>query len=436
MRNWMLSGCAVLLASVLTACPPTTKIKPVISSFTATPSAVTAAGTDVKLDWTVTDADSISISASTEPAGGYDPVAGTKLPTPTTTAKGVKVATTFTLTATNTTGVTTKEVTVSAPATVGPTIVSSVPADAATGQAINSTIAVTFSAAMDKALTQAAFTSSSVTSPTFAWSNSDKTVTVTSSAPLNTPVAAPAAGVNKTVSYSFAATAKDTAGAALTSTTARTFVTQKAIKATLAGAPTLSGNIIFTEGTGTFPTCTTPCPQNNYDLGIQAGDNNGTAGGTKVSNPNFSYKGFAGFDITTIPANATLFSATVSLTQTLKSNTPYLIPGLILKLQSISSVDLATALPDTAPGTFLFYDAPASKEFELSTNDTPGTKSVVVTTAVAADLTSRVAFGNRSLFRLIFPTAALGKVGATNTDGLEDIARFDTPVLEVVYSQP
>jgi Bacterial Ig-like domain len=437
MRNWMLSGCAVLLASMLTACPPTTKTKPVISAFTATPSTVTAAGTDVKLDWTVTDAEKIAISASPEP-GSYDPPANTNLTTPTTTAKGVKVTTTFTLTATNTTGVTTKEVTVTAPTTVGPTIVSSVPADAATGVAINSTIAVTFSAAMDKTLTQAAFTSSSVTTPTFAWTNGDKTLTITSSAPLNAPVAAP--GTNKTVSYSFAATAKDAAGAALTSTAARTFVTQKAVKATIAGAATLSGNIIFTEGTGDFnsvPPCATPCAQNNYDPGIQAGDSNGFAGtASKPANPDFSYKGFAGFDITSVPITASLISATVSLTQANFTGLPYTIIAGGLKLQSITNVDLATVLPDAAPGTFLFYTADATKEFVLSTDDVAGVKSVAVTTAVAADLAGRATFGNRSLFRLIFPTAALGKVGAVKVGGAEDIARFNTPSLEVVYSQP
>jgi Bacterial Ig-like domain len=431
----MLSGCAVLLASVLTACPPTTKPVPTISAFTATPDTVTAAGIDVTLAWTVTDADTISISDNSATLLTYEPAAGTALTSPTTKAKAVKATTIFTVTAKNATGTSTKTVTVTLPtSTVGPTIVSSVPADAATGVAINSTIAVTFSAAMDKTLTQAAFASSSVTTPTFAWTNGDKTLTITSSAPLNAPVAAP--GTNKTVSYSFAATAKDAAGAALTSTAARTLVTQKAVKATIAGAATLSGNIIFTEGTGVFPACTTPCPQNNYDVGIQAGDNNGTAGGTKVSDPNYAYKGFAGFDISTIPANANLVSATVSLTQTTKTGAPYTIIAGGLKLQSISSVDLATKLPDTAPGTFDFYTAPASKEYLLATDDTAGAKSVAVTTAVTADLASRATFGNRSLFRVIFPTVALGNVGAVLSNGNEDIARFDTPSLEVVYSQP
>ena len=435
----MLSGCAVLLASVLTACPPTTKAKPDITAFTATPSVVTAAGTDVKLDWTVNEADTISITANPEPLV-YDPVAGTKLTTPTTTARGVKVATTFTLTATNTAGSTTKDVTVTGPGTTGTTtIASSVPADAATGVAINSTIVVTFSAAMDKASTQTAFASTSVTSPTFVWSNGDKTVTITSSTLLNTPVAAP--GATKPVSYSFAATAKDAAGGALAGTVARTFVTQKAIKAAIVGTPTLSGNVIFTTGLDATanPTCGTPptanCEQNNYDPSIQAGDSNGFAGSTtKPADPNFSYKGFAGFDISSVPTTASLVSATISLTQATPSNLPYTIVAGGLKLQSITSVGLAAKDPDA--NRFDFYTATASKEFVLSTDDTPGVKSVAVTTAVAADLTSRATFGNRSLFRLIFPTVALGEIGAIKTGGIEDIARFNTPTLEVIYSQP
>jgi hypothetical protein len=435
MRKWILSSCAVLLASVLTACPPTTKTKPTISAFTATPNTVTAAGTDVKLDWTVADADKISLTASPEPTA-YDPPAGTNLTTPTTTAKAVKVTTTFTLTATNSAGDTTKIVTVTAPTTVGPAITSSDPVSGATGVAINKAIVVNFDKAMDTAATQTAF--SGVASPSFVWSNGDKTVTITSAALLNTPVAAP--GATKLVTYKFAATAKDATGAALVtaSTADRTFTTLKAIKATIAGTATLSGNVIFTEGTGDFnavPPCATPCAQNNYDPGIQAGDSNGFAGSaSKPANPNYSYKGFAGFDISGVPATASLISATVSLTQANATGTPYTIVAGGLKLQSITSVDLAAKDPDA--NRFDFYTGPASKEFVLSSDDVAGAKSIAVTTAVAADLASRATFGNRSLFRLIFPTAALGNVGAIKSDGLEDIARFNTPTLEVVYSQP
>jgi hypothetical protein len=434
MRNWMLSGCAVLLASVLTACPPTAT-KPVITAFTASPTTITNSGTDViTLAWTVTGATDVALSSDNADAVI---TLGTGSPPITATAKGMKKDTTFTVTAKNATGNSTQDAKVTLAAGSGATIASSVPADAAKGVAINSTIVVTFSAAMDTAATVSAFTSSTVpTTPTsFVWSNSNKTLTITPSALLNTPVAAPATGTNKPVSYSFAATAKDATGAALTSTAARTFETQKAIKATIAGTATLSGNVITTTGTGIFPTCATPCPQNNYDSAIQAGDSNGFAGSpSKIADPNFSYKGFAGFEISSIPASATLVSATVSLTQANFTGVPYTIIAGGLKLQSITDPSLAAKDPDA--NRFDFYNATATKEFVLATDDTAGVKSVVVTTAVAADLAGRATFANRSLFRLIFPTVALGSIGATKVDALEDIARFNTPTLEVVYSQP
>jgi Bacterial Ig-like domain len=441
MRNWMLSGCAVLLASVLTACPPTAT-KPVITAFTASPTTITSSGTDVvTLAWTVTGATDVAISSDNADAvitlgAGSPPI--------TATAKGMKKDTTFTVTAKNATGNSTQDAKVTLG--TGATIVSSVPADAATGVAINSTIAVTFSAAMDKALTQAAFTSSSVTSPTFAWTNGDKTLTVTSSAPLNTPVAAP--GVNKTVSYSFAATAKDATGAALASTAARTFVTQKAILISLVADSTLTGNVIYTTGldatanpscgTGTAPT-TLPCEQNNYDGAIQAGDNGGTAGGTKVANPNFSYKGFVGFDITSIPAAvtaSTLVSAQVSLTQAAPVGTPYVLGSL--KLQAISGVALATKVTDG--DKFFYYEAESTATFDLSADATVGVKNVTVNSTLLLDLTNRSTYGNRSLYRLIFPKTPpiVGKPaeGANDGDGSEDLAQFNTGKLNVVYSQP
>jgi hypothetical protein len=433
MRNWMLSGCAVLLASVLTACPPTTKA-PTIDTFTATPTAVKASGTEVVFSWTTTGATNVEfvVPAALKPQ--------TTVGTGTATVKGVNAETTFTLNASNAAGdKATKDLLVKLEtvAGVGPTIVSSVPANNATGVAItNDSIEVTFDKAMDKAATTGAFSSTGITAPVFAWSNGDKTLRITSAAFANTPATT---GVNKVVNYTFSNAAKSADGGTLPATTQK-YTTLKAVKATIPGTATLSGNIIFTEGTGDFnsvPPCATPCAQNNYDSGIQAGDSNGFAGtASKPANPDFSYKGFAGFDITSVPTTASLISATVSLTQANFTGLPYTIIAGGLKLQSITNVDLATILPDAAPGTFLFYTADATKEFVLSTDDVAGVKSVAVTTAVAADLAGRATFGNRSLFRLIFPTAALGKVGAVKVGGAEDIARFNTPSLEVVYSQP
>ncbi len=76
---------SLLLALILTACPT----GPSISSFTATPSSLPAGGGSVKLEWTTTNADSLSIDQ------GVGAVSGTS------TTVNVTASKTFTLTVTN-----------------------------------------------------------------------------------------------------------------------------------------------------------------------------------------------------------------------------------------------------------------------------------------------------------------------------------------------
>jgi hypothetical protein len=453
MRNWIFTGCAVLLASVLTACPPTAT-KPVISTFTATPDTVTAAGTDVTLAWTVTGATDITISGSPEPTA-YDPPAGTALTGTTTKAKAVKVNTTFTLTAKNATGTSTQEVKVTLPvSTVVPTITSSVPANNATGVAItNDSIEVTFDKAMDKAATQGAFSSTGITAPTFAWSNVDKTLKITSAALANTPAAV---GVNKVVNYTFSNAAKSADGAALAAVTQK-YTTKKAVlvivdAAVTPAATSLSGSAIFTDGTGVQPTCATPCPLNSYEAEIRAGDNNNSVKGDNpattpgtTSATNYAYKGFIGFNLPvtlSAVAPADVISAKVTASQLAPIGTPYVMGTL--KLQSITSADLSTKFTDT--DKFLFYVAPFTGSFDFSTDGTVGSKSAVVTSAVVADLTNKATYANRSLFRMIFPRKAATTTppvltgdnapGDTDGDNALDVAVFQDAKLEVVYSQP
>jgi hypothetical protein len=371
------------------------------------------------------------------------------------TAFAAPTAGVYTLTATNATGTDTATVTINITPPTPANIVSSVPASGATGVAIdNNTIVVNFDKAMNTATTQAAFTSTSVpTTPTpdFVWSNGDKTLTITSASLPNAPAAV---GVNKVVTYNFATTATDSTGTplAVASTAARTYTTLKAVLASLVPDPTLSGTIIFTNGVDPAPagqpaTCggagLPVCAQNEYSLGeYRIGDSSANVNG-KVANPNNAYKGFAGFNLASLttltPAN--LISANFSMTQNgapPSSGTPYVLGTM--KLQSISSVDLAT-IPINAAGTpnsFLYYTATANSAVNFS-DAAVGLKTISVKAELTADLTGRVARGNRALFRLMFPKipAVVSTFdGATDADGLEDIADFSTPKLEIVYTQP
>jgi hypothetical protein len=545
MRKFLATSLLLVLAATLTACPPATVEKPVIKSFTSNvPSDnLPAGGGDVTLSWATTGADEVNLDANPatpKPKLGADNV--------TATVTGVKVDTTFTLTAKNSAGTTTstKKITVSPQLATAPTItkfnvktatiaegksitlpvgggpvtfvsavtagpgsaiaslsidngvgpvtpltggnttftavtggtytltatsaagtfdtdtvnitiptavpaniVSSVPASGATGVAIeNNTIAVTFDKAMNQTTTAAAFTSANVTAPTFAWSADSKTVTITSASLPNAPAAT---GVNKVVTYNFAATATDSTGTPLAaaSTAARTYTTLKAVLASLDPVGTLSGTLIFTDGLdpGTNPTCGTgvveKCAQNDYSPAeYRIGDSSADVSG-KVAKPNYAYKGFAGFNISSIPATANLISAKFSMTQNgapPSSGTPYALGTSPMKLQSISSVNLAT-IPIFTAGTansYFYYTDPANSAVNFS-DATPGLKTATVTTELTADLTNRVARGNRALFRLMFPKvpAVVSTFdGATDADGLEDIADFSTPKLEIVYTQP
>jgi hypothetical protein len=449
MRNWVLTGCATLLAAVLTACP-TTASKPEITAFTGTPAIVEASGTIVTLTWTTTGATDVALSAIPALATGQATVS-----TGTATVKDVKADTKFTLTAKNAAGDSvTKDfsVTLKAATGIAPKILSSVPANGAPGVAFaNNTITVTFDKAMDLATTKAALTMTGGTAPNLVLSADLKTATITFTAPAEP--APTAAGASNTIGYSFAGTAKSSDGGTLAAVT-QNYTTKKLVLLSIpatagAAATSLSGSVIFTGGTGDFntlPPCATPCPRNYYDAEIRAGDNDALVNGA-VALANRAHKGFVGFNITTVPAltAANLVSAKITMTQLAPVGAPYSIPGTGLKLQAITSADLSTKFVDA--NKYDFYVAPFSATFDLSTDGTVGPKIATVTSALLTDITNRATYGNRSLYRLIFPTVTpnpdnvddLGP-GKSDGDNGEDLAVFDNvapnlPKLEIVYSQ-
>jgi large repetitive protein len=380
----------------------------------------------------------------------------------TATAKGMIIDTTFTVTATNATGASTKtaKVTVNAATGVAPKILSSNPANGAPGVAFaNNTITVIFDKAMDLATTKAALTMTGGTAPNLVLSADLKTATITFTAPAEP--APTAAGASNTIGYSFAGTAKSSDGGTLAAVT-QNYTTKKLVLLSIpatagAAATSLSGSVIFTGGTGSFtsvPPCATPCPRNYYDAEIRAGDNDATVNG-EVALANRAYKGFVGFNITTVPAltAANLVSAKITMTQLAPVGAPYSIPGNVLKLQAITSADLATKLAVVGANSvdankYAFYTAPFSATFDLSTGFVAAspTATATVTSALLADVTNRVAYGNKSLYRLIFPSTAPNPddvddqaPGKSDGDNGEDLAVFnntsDLPKLEIVYTQ-
>lgn len=139
---------------------------------------------------------------------------------------------------------------------------------------------------------------------------------------------------------------------------------------------------------------------------------------------NTSVRGFVSFDLTPLPAGATVTSATLSMYQWVVIGTPYAVLGS----QLVDHLDFGATLD---PGDFAL--AALSSGFDtLASDDTIGPKLLSVTAQVVADLTAaRV----RSQFRIRFAVA-------TDTDASEDSCSFrradattasEVPTLSVTY---
>ena len=362
---------------------------------------------------TVTNATSLSIDKG---VGAVTPVTGGN------TNFNVITAGDYTLTATNADGVTaTSKVTININTdTLAPTIFSSAPADAATGivKDLTSNLVVTFSEPMNKTATQNAYAGNDQIAPanvTFSWDTAvgTPTGTVLTINP-NTDLAYDAiidpAGPAKVYTYSFTG-ATDAAGNVLTSG-ARTFKTLRNITQTIRSTPALSGEVVFSA---------VPAGNKYFQADIEAGESNGTDFPAEIG-ANYAWKGFAGFDLSSVPAAvaaANLTSANFVAKQFEVAGAPYAAGGLgSVQLEHIvftaASIDAAR---------FTAYDPatnPSLQTVALSTTAVIEDKTANVLAAVNGDLTNRGTRANRSVYRLVF-------TNVTNSNATQDLAKFDGP---------
>jgi hypothetical protein len=292
------------------------------------------------------------------------------------------------------------------PDTTPPTIVSVVPVNGATGVPRGAKIVVTFSEAMDINSAQLAF---SITSPmgvtgTPTWANGNTQMTYTPSASFD---------YGTTVNWQVSTAAKDASGNAKTTLDSYSFNVIKSATTTIPCIAPLDGYV------------SNPTNFVNPTGSIVPG---------QASNP-ATYRGFAAFDITSLPAAlTTVTSAAMYLKQYSLTGTPYGTTKLGDVLWRHVDYGPTLELADYSVATLIH----GGNAGTLSVDGTFEYKSAVVTLSVQNDFVNRVARGNRSEFLLRFTYD-------TSTPAATDLAFFyacdttvttDRPYLSVTYEYP
>ena len=295
------------------------------------------------------------------------------------------------------------------PDTTPPTVVAFNPPSETTGHAKDVSIGVTFSEPMDRASVEATFTltlSGTPRAASFSWSGDNDRVTVTPSAGFS---------YGDNVAWTLSDGARDVAGNALSGATTRTFSIIKRVTFTVRASGDMTGHVYRDCGIFT-------CINRSDPSTISMGDWNDNA-----SSHSRSYRGFIGFNLPTLPANATLLEATLTVRKTHVFGTPFGPDNLgTMALERVSygptldAADFAGAavLPCGSVCSIDFYGNP----------DPDG--AIDVLKFVRADWAERSALSERSQFRMRF-------ANNNNDDDEADSLQYDkTPTLTVTYEYP
>lgn len=291
----------------------------------------------------------------------------------------------------------------SAPDTTPPTVSSVTPTSGTLGVERDAYAQVTFSEPMDVAATQGAYAcmvGSTVVGGNFSWFNRNMVMrfTPTSAFAYGTTVACTVRGG--------ASGARDVAGNRLVSTFTSTFRVLRYATVMVRGAASLDGTI-FNSGS------TQP-----YALYIYVGD---TAS-------NLAARGFFEFDLTAVPADvrrvtgATMNFYLYGIGGDLNAmGTPY-----------VEHVNFGATLDNSDYALSPLAGSPAVFATTI------GARLVWVTAWVQDDITNRVARGNRSEFRMRFPTevTADGAPDALYIGALEYGTEAMRPFMEIGYEYP
>jgi hypothetical protein len=290
---------------------------------------------------------------------------------------------------------------------VVPVVVASVPADGATGVAADAEIVLTFSAPMDTASVQAAYSSSSLPAAqvSFAWSAGDTVLHIVPSAALEVVSGSdPNAVVARQYALDIAAQAQDKLGHSLAPAHVG-FSVVRSITQTL-------GAVQSRDLTGNWRT------DSSYGLAFcEQIDTTFCMGDTPAVGP--GYRGFLTFDLAALsPELSALSAAELSATVQQKFGTPFTDLGVLRSEHVVFSV-----IGDEA-----FAAAGLSAARTLGTSADVGS---VLSTDVLSDVQADWSVRGQSQFRLSF-------VSDTDLDTTADMLVFDwsSALLTLTYLAP
>ncbi len=256
-------------------------------------------------------------------------------------------------------------------------IVSVEPADQATGVTANATIVIRFDTPMDQPSVEAAWQSADLPPDqlAFAWDAAGTTLMVTPNAPLELAAGTgldPSVVVARAYAYSIATTAKGLDGRSLDQSRAVSFTTLRKLEVELE-ANALLTRTIRADGT-VFASGATS---------LVVGD----------SSANLQTKIFSTFALPTLPNTSTVDLATFRTQQNGVTGVPYGFGDLVALHTSHPTIDASA-----------FAATPLAIIGALSVDATLGAKSIDVTVQLIDDLANRAARGDRTQYRLEFPT--------------------------------
>ena len=284
--------------------------------------------------------------------------------------------------------------------TTAPSISATSPLDGDVGVAEDSVIVVEFSEPMDEASVEGAWESSElpVEAVRFAWNTEGTTLTVSPNAAL--PLAEgegldPSTVSANTIAFRIDETAADLAGNRLETAIDTSFATEKRMRVDLIRSVELTRSmradgLVF----GANP------------VRFVVGDSSG----------NLQVKTFLSFETPVFPAGAVVESAVVSVNQNSIQNTPYDFGQM--EIFHVNGSPIGEPIYTTALSRIGVFSATATTEI----------KSLDVVDAFRDDVANRGVRGDRTQYRLEFPTA-------NDTDNAEDEARISrtSVAMEAIY---